>query len=159
MWMVKNCLIAKWSGIKIPFEYQTNIWNQTSEYRPSKSILFRCFRFSDLRYSDPNIIYLFSKLIFSVIRDLNSELWGFVKWWCFGAFGLVFGICNKIGTQYLCWHGVPAVLRWYFNWGQQQYSQDRYWQAIYRSDLVLGDSPFYNMVNTLMAHAIKYIIV
>ena len=54
--MVDGCPIAKWSIIWMPFEYPTkfipvfrpSFEYQTSEYWTSKSLLFRCFRYSSV---------------------------------------------------------------------------------------------------------------
>ena len=45
---------------ELPFEYRT------SEYRTSKSSLFRCFRYSDVRYSDPHCNLTFTLLAVDV---------------------------------------------------------------------------------------------
>ena len=42
----QRCLIAKWSSSQMPFEYRT-----------SESSAFRCFPYSDVRYSDPHCTY------------------------------------------------------------------------------------------------------
>ena len=82
--MVKIFLIAKWSVIRMPFEYRTKlslvlrppfeyrtsiqmvVWIPnnhlntywTSEYQTSESLLFRCFHYSDVCYSDPHCIQM-----------------------------------------------------------------------------------------------------
>ena len=60
--MVKICPITEWSANRMTFEYRTKFSQlfrppfeyRTSKYRTSKSSLFRCFRYSDVRYSDPH---------------------------------------------------------------------------------------------------------
>ena len=62
--MVESCRITEWSIIRMPLEYRTKFCllfrppfeYRTSEYWASESSLFRCFRYSDVRYSDVHSI-------------------------------------------------------------------------------------------------------
>ena len=64
--------VFKWSKVVgLPFEYQTKFSPvfrppyeyPTSEYWTSKSILFRCFCYSDVPYSDPHFSHILEKLL------------------------------------------------------------------------------------------------
>ena len=52
---LSNCQMVRYwnSGLntRLPYEYQT------TEYWTSKSLFFRCFRYSDVRYSNPRCIW------------------------------------------------------------------------------------------------------
>ena len=85
---------------ELPFEYQT------SEYRISKSSLFRCFRYLDVRYSDPHCIRKFAwegekcqqKIIFSTERHTNQSKHKITLTWDFGIW------CDLVNTiPGLCW--------------------------------------------------------